>query len=315
VSLGQLWHALLNGLGASLAFFYDLIPNYGVAIILLTAAVKLVTLPLSIKSTRSMQAMQKVQPEMKRLQAKYKGDRQKLNEEMMKLYQEHGVNPLGGCLPLVLQMPVLIALLQVFRGCGKVLRRGQVCPPNQTGLALLPKGSALYKAIIAGHAGFLGMHLGLSPLQAYRTEGILTSIPYFLLIAVMAFTSWVQQKQMTSMQSTPQPAQAQMISRLMVFMFPLFAVAWPMALGLYWTTQNLLTIGQQKLLLGGVGKGGLGGGGKGGWLSKFPFPLGPRTPSASEDGRGQPSGNPASKPGSPAGKHKGSGSRKGNKRR
>jgi YidC/Oxa1 family membrane protein insertase len=312
LGFSDIWHALLNGLGASLAFFYDLIPNYGVAIILLTAAVKIVTLPLTIKQTRSMQAMQKVQPEMKRLQAKFKGDRQKLNEEMMKLYQEHGVNPLGGCLPLVLQMPVLIALLQVFRQCGIKLKAKQACPPTQIGVGLLPAGSALHAAIIGGHAGFLGMQLGISPLQAYRTEGILASIPYFLLIAVMAFTSWYQQKQMTSAQSTPQPAQAQMISRMMVLMFPLFALAWPMALGLYWTTQNVLTVVQQKVLLGGGG--GVGGRGGGGWLSKIPFPLSPRTPTAPTDGRGRPSGPGSGNSGS-AGKHKGSGARKGNKRR
>jgi YidC/Oxa1 family membrane protein insertase len=311
MNIAELWHALLNALGASLAFLYDLVPNYGVAIILLTLAVKLVTLPLSIKSTRSMQAMQKVQPEMKRLQAKYKGDRQKLNEEMMKLYQEHGVNPLGGCLPLVLQMPVLIALLQVFRGCGVVLKRRQACPPTQTGVRLLPKSSALYQAIRAGQAGFLGMSLGLSPMQALQSQGVLHAIPYFFLIAVMAFTSWYQQKQMTAAQSAPQPAQAQMISRMMVLIFPLFAIAWPMALGLYWTTQNVLTIAQQKLLLGMGGTGG--GRGTGGWLSRIPFPLGPRAPVTPAEGNGrQPSGKPGSSTG---GKHTGSGARKGSKRR
>src|ERR671917_1668377 len=87
----------------ALAGFYALIPSYGLAIILLTIAVRVVLLPLSIKQVRSMREMQRIQPEIKRLQAKYKGDRQKLNEETMKLYKEHGVNPLAGCLPLLAQ--------------------------------------------------------------------------------------------------------------------------------------------------------------------------------------------------------------------
>ena len=98
-----------------LAGFYALVPSYGLAIILMTLVSRIVLLPLSIKSTKSMREMQVIQPEIKRLQKKYKGDRQKLNTEMMALYKEHGVNPFGGCLPLLLQMPVFIALFQVIQ--------------------------------------------------------------------------------------------------------------------------------------------------------------------------------------------------------
>src|SRR6266849_7050120 len=120
------FHELLAFLGKGLAFFYDLIPSYGLAIILLTVAVRLVMLPLTIKQTRSMQEMQRLQPEVKRIQAKYKGDRQKMNEEMMNLYKEHKVNPLGGCLPLLLQLPIFLALYRVFAGCGA--HNVKVCP-------------------------------------------------------------------------------------------------------------------------------------------------------------------------------------------
>src|SRR5438132_8924099 len=105
-----LFHELLALMGRGLSFFFDLVPSYGLAIILLTVAVRLVLLPLTIKQTRSMQEMQRLQPEVKRIQAKYKGDRQKMNEEMMNLYKEHKVNPLGGCLPLLLQLPIFWAL-------------------------------------------------------------------------------------------------------------------------------------------------------------------------------------------------------------
>ena len=99
-----------------LAVFYAAIPNYAVAIVLLTVLVMAITTPLVLKSTKGMLEMQKLQPEMKKLQNQYRGDRQKLNEEMMKLYQEHKVNPLASCFPLLLQMPVFIIMYRVLRG-------------------------------------------------------------------------------------------------------------------------------------------------------------------------------------------------------
>jgi YidC/Oxa1 family membrane protein insertase len=104
-----------------LAFFYRLIPSYGMAIVLLTVAVRVVLFPLTAKQARSMQAMQRLQPELKRLQQKYRNDRQKLNEEMMKLYREHQVNPLAGCLPLLLQLPLFIVLYRVILGLTHVV--------------------------------------------------------------------------------------------------------------------------------------------------------------------------------------------------
>ena len=110
----MIWDTLLDGLGSTLSFFYEVIPSYGVAIILLTLLVRVVLLPLTLKQMRSMQAMQRIQPKVKELQRKYKGNRQKLNEELMKLYKEHQVNPLGGCLPLLLQLPVFFALYRIL---------------------------------------------------------------------------------------------------------------------------------------------------------------------------------------------------------
>jgi YidC/Oxa1 family membrane protein insertase len=113
--VANVWGAILNFLGAILDAVYKVIPSYGLAIIILTLLVRVVLIPLTVKQIRSMAAMNKLQPELKRLQQKYKGDRQKLNEEMMKLYREHGVNPLGGCFPLLMQAPVFIALYSVLR--------------------------------------------------------------------------------------------------------------------------------------------------------------------------------------------------------
>ena len=98
-----------------LRFFYSLIPNYGVAIILLTLVVRLILYPLTLKQTKEMAKMQKIQPKVKALQDMYRDDPQKMNEEIMKLYTKNHVNPLGGCLPLLLQLPIIMALFNTFR--------------------------------------------------------------------------------------------------------------------------------------------------------------------------------------------------------
>src|SRR6185295_20329833 len=112
--ISPLFQTLLNGIGWVLAGLYDVIPNFGIAIIILTILIRVVLLPLGIKQIKSMQAMQAIQPKVKELQRKYKGNKTKVQEETMKLYKEAGVNPLGGCLPLLLQFPILIAMYAVI---------------------------------------------------------------------------------------------------------------------------------------------------------------------------------------------------------
>src|SRR6266508_3148384 len=109
------WQALLDALGWVVAQIYDFIPNYGVTIILLTVTIRLILLPLGIKQVRSMQHMQIVQPKIKQIQGKYKGNKQRQQEEIMKLYKEYGVNPFSGCWPVLLQFPILIAMYSVLR--------------------------------------------------------------------------------------------------------------------------------------------------------------------------------------------------------
>ena len=106
---------LLDGMGWILARIYDVIPNWGVSIIVLTVLIRLVLLPLGVKQIRSMQSMQIIQPKVKQIQQKYKGNKQKQQEEIMNLYREHGVNPFSGCWPVLLQFPILIAMYSVVR--------------------------------------------------------------------------------------------------------------------------------------------------------------------------------------------------------
>jgi YidC/Oxa1 family membrane protein insertase len=109
------WQQLLSGFGWCLAQIYDLVPNYALAIIILTLLIRILLLPFGIKQIKSMQHMQALQPKIKELQRRFKNNKQKQQEETMKLYREAGVNPLGGCLPLLLTFPFLIAMYAVLR--------------------------------------------------------------------------------------------------------------------------------------------------------------------------------------------------------
>ena len=238
---------------AVLAWFYALIPSYGLAIILLTLAVRILLLPLSIKSTRSMREMQVIQPEVKRLQKKYKNDRQKMNTEVMALYKEHGVNPFGGCLPLLLQMPVFIGLFYVVREPIKYLSEN---------VALF---SDLQEKALAVN-NFLGLRLDCSPVAAFQgaespiatiqetctSGGLINALPYFLLIGLMGGTTYYQQRQMTAMrsgQTDPQQQQMQNFMKVMPFILVFFGFSFPMGVILYWVTTNFWTIVQQRIML------------------------------------------------------------------
>ncbi|MEX1045869.1 MAG: YidC/Oxa1 family membrane protein insertase [Actinomycetota bacterium] len=255
----QIFQTILDGLGAVLAWLYDVVGNYGVAIILFTIAVRILLLPLGIKQIRSMHAMQSIQPKIKAVQAKHKGNRQKQQEEMMKLYQEHGVNPLGSCLPLLLQLPVMIALYSVLR----------VVPGQPTHF---PEESALNVAVVQQNGSnatdFLGMDLQCSALQAGHPEaeirgandkivgtldcgeGVPARIPFYMLMLLMVGTSYYQALQMRKSvpQQTGQSAQQQKLMQYLPVIFSVIFISFPAGLVLYWTTTNAWQIGQQHFL-------------------------------------------------------------------
>ena len=118
-SIGQIFHPLFELFGLILAGIYAVIPNYGAAIIGLTILIMACLTPVTIKSTKSMIAMQRLQPEMKKLQVKYKGpeNREQLNTEMMKLYKENGTSPFGACLPSSCKCHFLSSCIPLFVGC------------------------------------------------------------------------------------------------------------------------------------------------------------------------------------------------------
>lgn len=251
-----MFSSLLYGMGQLLAYFYSIIPNYGVAIIMLTILVRTAMIPLAIKQAHSMQAnrgnaekMRKLQPEVKKLKEKYKDDRQKVYEEQKKLYEEHGVNMLGGlsgCLPMLLQMPIFLAMYSVLSGCEKLIG-ARNCVPGYH----IPKDSPLYAAIVERTGTFLGTNLEFKPAEVFNDAGPVGVLPYVILIAVMAGTMWYQTQMMMKAQPAPDPqfAATQKIMKFMPLMLVVFSWNFPAGLILYWSATNTWTIGQQFLLM------------------------------------------------------------------
>ncbi len=230
-------------IGWLLAFFYGLIPNLGIAIILLTCTVMLLLFPLTAKQARSMLAMQEIQPELKKLQAKYKGDRAKMVEEQQKLFQEHKVNPLGGCLPLLVQLPIFFALFSVLRSTYKYV-------PTDSELYAAFCGNlseAACKAQGVNHLEFLGMDLTVTATNA--TGGLFTVLPYFVLVGLVTLVGYFQSKQ--SQRTQPKGGsnpQMMMIGRVLPIAFGVFSLWFPAGLVLYFLVSNLWRLGQQEVI-------------------------------------------------------------------
>ena len=249
LAAGSPFDPVYNFFGWILAFFYSIIPNLGVAIILLTVLVMLVLFPLTAKHAKAMMSMQRAQPEIKKLQAKYKNDRAKLNEEMMKFYQENKINPLAGCLPLLVQMPVFLALFRVMREPYKHI----------------PKSSELYSAFCTGPQGklhtidcnvpklglpnpqyFLGMDL--SQHATAVTGGFLDALPYFILVGLVIVTGFLQARQ--SRRNAPNMnSQMALITNILPIGFGLFSLQFPAGLVLYFLVSNTWRLGQQELIM------------------------------------------------------------------
>ena len=162
------WQWLLDGMGAVLAWLYGIVGNYGIAIILLTVVLKIVLLPLAWKQIKNMQHMQALQPKIKELQKKFKSNKTKLQEEQMKLYRESGVSPFGGCLPMFLLYPFLIAMYQILTPITLVPSTTQEGSFQiAVNKAHIPEDSELMEDILAHqNLDFLWMNMQCTPLTA-----------------------------------------------------------------------------------------------------------------------------------------------------
>jgi len=206
-----MWHSFVLWFQSVIEFFFVItdkmgLPNYGLAIILLTIVIKLVLFPINQKQLKSMRAMQEIQPKMKYIQDKYKDDPQVMQTKLMQLYKDHGVSPLSGCLPLLIQMPIFFAFYQA--------------------LINMSKTAFLH----AANPGFLWIpNMG-------------SKDPYFILAILAGLTTYIQQR--VSMVDTKDPTQRTMLYFMPVFM-AYIATTVPAGLPLYWAVFNVLGILQQ----------------------------------------------------------------------
>ena len=246
-TIGSIFQPIFRLFGWLLAFFYGLVPNYAISIALLTIVIMGALTPFTIKSTKSMMAMQKLQPEIKKLQQKYKGpeNRQILNEEMMRLYREEGANPVGGCLPVLLQAPFLFILYSVIKGLANTTAAGVAQP------RYIPTTSTMYHNLIASHGQInaFGMDLNLKPFSSHGS--IAAAIPFFVFVIVAVALQYFQMAQMNNRnKKTGQamPSQQVAMQRLLPIFFAYFYMVIPAAVVLYMIVSTLIRIITQDLM-------------------------------------------------------------------
>lgn len=186
--------------------------SFGITIIVFTIIIRIIILPLNIKQIRSTVKMSEIQPEVKRLQDKYKNDPQKAQQEMMKLYKERGVNPLGGCLPLLIQMPILFALFAMFRS-----------------LSFTAPG-------MAEPAGFLWLTSLVDP------------DPLYILPVLSTITTFISSKLMQPAGDSAQAKQTSTMNTAMAVFFGFMSIKFQAALVLYWVVNNTIQIIQTLVM-------------------------------------------------------------------
>ena len=249
--VGRIFHPVFVAVSYVLAAIYSVIPNYAVAITLLTLLIMALLTPLTVKSTKSMLAMQEIQPEIKKLQQKYKGaeNRAQLNEEMMRLYRERGVNPAGSCLPMFLQMPFLIVLYDVLRGLvNTVTVHGHLVPQPR----YIPTTSRMYQDLVhsvpVGSMNAFGMNLALKPFSPQPHW--YAHIPYFVLVAVAVVLQYVQMSQMNKRNSAAAQANKQMqtMQKVMPIFFAYIYFVIPAAVVIYMVVSTLVRIVTQDVI-------------------------------------------------------------------
>ena len=258
---------------AVLAWFYDLWPSYGMAIVFLTLVVMALTTPLTMKSTRTMMEMQLLAPELKKIQQKHRGNRAELQQAQMEFYREHDLNPMGGCLPIMVQAPVFLVLYRTVMG----LTRRSTAIGNQLGFTssqfavsgvsedplpyqttpvlerdlrfdpdFLSANTELYKELSTQNEMVSwGFDLSRSASTAMG-EGSIESLPYLLMICIVFLTGWCQQRQIQKRQSqsAANPVQ-QTVMKMMPYFLPVVSYGIPAAVVVYFIISALCRIGQQ----------------------------------------------------------------------
>ncbi len=262
-------------LGYLFRYIYLFLQNYGWTLVAFTIITKAILLPLSIKQQKSMAKMQALQPRLQELQKKYQYDQEKLNQESMKLYKDNQVNPMGGCLPLLIQFPLLIALYNIIRSpLSYVVQLGKHGLPTieEVHSLLTSLGSTVqikdqigiasemsrFSNEFAAHfpkVDILNINFSFYGLNLAETPSLSTLSP-LLIIPVLAglttfLTSWISNK-MNGQPSAKTGEGQQNTMQMMTYFFPLmtvfFSFSLPAGLGFYWTLSNIIQIVQQQIM-------------------------------------------------------------------
>lgn len=216
--------------------------SWTLAIVCLTIFIRLLLVPLFVKQINSARSMQLIQPKMKAIQEKYGDDRERAGQEMMNLYREEGVNPAASCLPVLLQMPIFLALFRVLDGASRGIPRGHFFAKNP-GLMESLQHAKFFGAELAGR--FLPMNNGFGG----------TQVVALVLIIIMVATLFYTQLQLMRKNMPPESLTGPMAQqqKMMIYLFPLMylfsGVSFPIGVMLYWCTSNLWTLGQQEILI------------------------------------------------------------------
>jgi YidC/Oxa1 family membrane protein insertase len=219
-------------------------PAWAFSIVLLTITVRLLLFPLFVKQIKSQRRMQELAPKIKELQKLHKGDRETLNTEMMKLYKENNANPISGCLPLLLQLPVFFALFTVIR---------EFKPDAEARYGLtaqeLSEGAA---AKVFGAPISAAFNTSPGVLADLDADQLVVRVVAAIMVVLMGLSTFYTQRQMIARSGTTDPQQV-MVQKLLLYVLPLsFAVSgaiFPIGVLLYWLTTNLWSMGQQAWVI------------------------------------------------------------------
>jgi YidC/Oxa1 family membrane protein insertase len=257
--IGKIFQPLLDAVGAVLAFFYSIVPNYPIDVALLTIVIMVLLTPLTVKSTKNMAAMQALGPEMKKLQQKYKGpeNRAQLNEEMMKLYKEHKVNPASGCLPMLLQMPAFFILYSVIRGMTnivpgttKTVHGLKVVIPPVAEPRYIPTDSKMYHNIVQAHGQLISFGMDFSDKLLSHHSSLWVAIPYLLLVAGAVGLQYLQMSRLNARNKGAAQAnpQAAMLQKYMPLIFGFIYLNVAAILNVYFIVSSAIRIVTQEIL-------------------------------------------------------------------
>lgn len=264
---GSLWYYITLPFALVINLIYNFIPNYGVAIIIFTLIVKALLWPLTFKQQKSMRDIQKVQPELRKIQEKYKNDKERLNQELLNFYQKHNINPASGCLPLLLQLPLIIAIYQVVTNpltyimnfSREIINRIADILQMPSATSQINLLNAIYEKNIdlASHGiegfkyinfNFLGLNLAQTP-QAVIGQW---STNLLWIIPLLSLATAYLMSLSTAATTSGSDEQTEQTQKMMRYMLPLmsgyFTFVLPAGVGLYWIISNIVQIIQQQII-------------------------------------------------------------------